>query len=200
MSEVFNQDLDPIKLLSSKNFNNIVNVIIYRLGNFNEDIKSDIRQACALAVLKSIENYDPKKNNKFWVYALTLMKEYAKNELNLHKNIVHIPYNHINKGFKKYENISYDYESLEIGNNGNIPHPIKESDRNMMIDLQNAIDSLGSPTSDIVKMRIGLKETINGKNDFTSIGQTVNMPMHKVRNIYIESKKDLEEYLKDYLI
>jgi DNA-directed RNA polymerase specialized sigma subunit len=194
-----NQNLNPDELLISKNFNDIVNVIIYRLGNFDEDIKNDIRQACALAVLKSVEKYDPEKNNKFWVYALKLMKEYARNELNLHKNIIHIPYNRINSAFKNYDNVAYSYSPLTFENGSDLPICVLESDTCTMMDLQNAIDSLESKEQDIVKMRIGLKKTNNGKNDFTSIGDTVGMPMHRARNIYIESAKKLMEYLEDYL-
>ena len=192
-------DLDPVKLLSSKNFNNIVNVIIYRFGNIRPEVKDDIRQACALAVLRSIEKYDPSKNDKFWVYAMPLMCEYAKNELNLHKNIIHIPYNRTNSGFKGYENVTYTYTGITYDNGSEIPFYSNESDKMSILDLTNAIDSLGVPTSDIVKMRIGLKETINGKNDFTSIGLSVDMPMHKVRNLFIASKDKLAKYLEDYI-
>lgn len=194
-----NKKLNPEELLVSKNFNDIVNVIIYRLGNFDDEIKKDIRQACALAVLKSVEKYDPEKNNKFWVYALKLMKEYARNELNLHKNIIHIPYNRINSAFRKYENVTYNYSPLTFDNGCEVPLCIFESDICTTMDLQNAIDSLESGERDIVKMRMGLEKTNNGKNDFTSIGETVGMPMHRARNIYIESAKKLMEYLEDYL-
>jgi len=194
-----NQKLNPDELLISKNFNDIVNVIIYRLGNFDEDIKNDIRQACAMAVLKSIEKYDPEKNNQFWVYALKLMKEYARNELNLHKNIIHIPYNRINSAFKNYENVTYNYSPLTFDNGSDLPLCVLESDMCTIMDLQNAINSLEDNEQEIVKMRIGLEKTDNGKNDFTSIGETVRMPMHKVRNIYIESTKKLMEYLKEYI-
>lgn len=191
--------LDAVKLLASKNFNDIVNVIIYRLGNFRDEIKDDIRQACSLAVLKSIEKYDASKNDNFWVYALPLMREYAKNELNLHKNTVHIPYNRINSGFKKYENVTYHYTQLTFENGAEIPFQSVESDAMSIYDLSKAIEHLGSPASDIVKMRIGLKPTINGKNDFGSIGRTVNLPMYKTRNVYNVSKEKLAKYLKDYL-
>lgn len=191
--------LDPDELLSSKNFKDIVNVIIFRLGNFDAEIKNDIRQACALAVLKSIEKYDPEKKDNFWLYAMRRMTEYARNELNLHKNIIHIPYNRINSGFKKYENVNYAYDPLTFENGSDLPISVLESDKCTMMDLQNAIDSLGDPARDIVKMRVGLKETMNGKNDFTSIGNDVDLPMHKARNIFIESQKKLAEFLKDYL-
>ena len=193
------QNLDPDELLASKNFKDIVNVIIFRLGKFDDEIKNDIRQACALAVLKSIEKYDPSKKNNFWLYAMRLMTEYARNELNLHKNIIHIPYNRINSGFKNYENVNYDYEPLTFENGSDIPIYVAESDKCIMLDLQNTIESLGDPASDVVKMRVGLKETKNGKNDFASIGDDINMPMHKVRNLFLDSKKKLAKYLKDYL-
>lgn len=193
------QNLDPDELLASKNFKDIVKVIIFRLGKFDDEIKNDIRQACTLAVLKSIEKYDPSKKNNFWLYAMKLMTEYARNELNLHKNIIHIPYNRINSGFKNYENVNYNYEPLTFENGSDIPIYVAESDKCIMMDLQNAIESLGDPASDVVKMRVGLKETKNGKNDFASIGDDINMPMHKVRSLFLDSKKKLAKYLKDYL-
>lgn len=194
------KNLDPEQLLKSKNFKDIVNVIIYQLGKFDDDIKSDIKQACALAVIKSIEKYNPEKKNNFWLYAMRLMTEYARNELNLHKNTIHIPYNRINSGFKKYENVSYAYESLTFDNGADFPlYASERADNMVMIDIKNAIESLGDPASDIVKMRVGLKKTINGKNDFTSIGDSINMPMHKARNIFLDSQKKLAKYLKAYL-
>lgn len=192
------QKLNPEELLVSKNFNDIVNVIIYRLGDFSDEIKKDIRQACALAVLKSIEKYDPDKNDKFWVFALDRMKEYAKNELNLHKNIVHIPYNRINSAFKKYENVVYTYSPITFENGSDLPLCVLESDICTMMDLQNAINSLENEERDIVRLRMGLEKTINGKNDFTSIGETIGLPMHTARNIYLKSAKKLMEYLDEY--
>ena len=196
MSET--QKLNPEELLVSKNFNDIVNVIIYRLGDFSDEIKKDIRQACALAVLKSVEKYDPSKNDKFWVFALDRMKEYAKNELNLHKNIVHIPYNRINSAFKKYENVVYTYSPITFENGSDLPLCVLDSDICTMMDLQNAINSLENEERDIVRLRMGLEKTINGKNDFTSIGETIGLPMHTARNIYIKSAKKLMEYLDEY--
>jgi len=193
------KELNPDELLCSKNFNSIVNVIIYRLGSFDDDIKADIRQACALAVLKSIEKYDPEKNDKFWVYAMQRMVEFAKNELNLHKNIIHIPYNRINSGFKNYENVSFAYSKLTFDNGCNLPLFVPDSDSCAMIDLYNAINSLEENEQAVVKMRIGITSTINGKNDFASIGKTLNMPMHKARNIFISSQKKLQEFLKEYI-
>lgn len=190
-----NNQLDINELILSKNFNNIVNVIIYRLGNVDEATKKDIKQSCALAVMRSIELYDSSKNDNFWIYAMRLMTEYARNEFNLHKNIIHIPYNRINSGFKKYENVNYTYNSLTFDNGSEIPIFSFSEDICSMIDIQNAIERLSSPEIDIVKMRIGMIKTNNGKVDFKTIGDALNIPMYKARNIYLKTQKKLMKYL-----
>jgi len=190
-------ELNIEDLLRSKNFNNIVNVIIYEFGKMQDDIKDDIRQTCAIVVLKAIEKYNPELNDNFWVYCKPFMTEYAKRELNLHRNIVHIPYNHTNGGFKNYEKIKHEYQDVYYPDGHMIPVQEKQADVCTMMDIKNAIGNLNETQNTIVKMRIGMIPTNNGKTDFTSIGETVGLPMHKARAIFIESQQLLKKYLYD---
>ena len=190
-------ELNIEDLLKSKNFNNIVNVIIYEFGKMQDDVKDDIRQTCAIVVLKAIKKYNPELNDNFWVYCKPFMTEYAKRELNLHKNIVHIPYNHTNSSFKNYEKIKHEYQDIYYNDGHIMPIHEKQNDICTMMDIKNAIESLNETQNTIVKMRIGMIPTNNGKTDFTSIGETVGFPMHKARAIFIESQQILKKYLYD---
>ena len=196
-NETTRSELNAEDLLRSKNFNNIVNVIIYELGKMQDDVKNDIRQVCAIVVVNAIKKYNPELNDNFWVYCKPFMTEYAKRELNLQMNIVHIPYNHTNGGFKNYEKIKHEYQDVYYPDGHIIPIQGKQADVCTMMDIKSAIESLNDMQNTVVKMRIGMIPTNNGKTDFTSIGETIGLPMHKARAIFIESQEILKKYLYD---
>ena len=198
-NETFNKEngLNIEELLRSKDFNNIVNVIIYEFGKMQDDIKKDIRQTCAIVVINAIKKYDSSINDNFWIYCKPFMTEYAKRELNLQRNIVHIPYNHTNGGFKNYEKIKYEYQDIFYADGHIIPIAEKPSDICSMIDINNALERLNELQNTIVKMRIGIIPTKSGKTDFTSIGESVGLPMHKARAIFIESQELIRKYIYD---
>ena len=194
-NETTRTELNIEDLLRSKNFNNIVNVIIYEFGKMQDDVKNDIRQTCAIVVLKAIKKYNPELNDNFWVYCKPFMTEYAKRELNLQKNVVHIPYNHTNSSFKNYEKIRHEYQDMYYPDGNMVALQDNQTDVCAMMDIKNAIESLNETQNTIVKMRIGIVPTNNGKTDFTSIGESVGLPMHKARAIFIESQQILKKYL-----
>ena len=49
--------------------------------------------------------------------------------------------------------------------------------------------------SKVVKMRIGILPTKNGKTDFASIGDTLGIPMHRARAKFISAQKKLKKYI-----
>ena len=190
-----NEKLTVDDLLKSKDFNNIVNVIIYEFGKMQSDIKDDIRQICSIVVVRLIEQYDPDLNDRFWSYAKPFMTEYAKRELNNQKNVVHLPYNRTNGGFKEYEKIKHKYEDLIMPDGHLMPLEYKQNDVNLMIDIKNALEKLNEMQSKVVKMRIGIIQTNNGKTDFASIGDTLGIPMHRARAKFISAQKKLKKYI-----
>jgi len=190
-----NEKLTVDDLLKSKDFNNIVNVIIYEFGKMQSDIKDDIRQICSIVVVRLIEQYDPDLNDRFWSYAKPFMTEYAKRELNNQKNVVHLPYNRTNGGFKEYEKIKHKYEDLIMPDGHLMPLEYKQNDVNLMIDIKNALEKLNEMQSKVVKMRIGIIPTNNGKTDFASIGDTLGIPMHRARAKFISAQKKLKKYI-----
>lgn len=190
-----NEKLTVDDLLKSKDFNNIVNVIIYEFGKMQSDIKDDIRQICSIVVVRLIEQYDPDLNDRFWSYAKPFMTEYAKRELNNQKNVVHLPYNRTNGGFKEYEKIKHKYEDLIMPDGHLMPLEYKQNDVHLMIDIKNALEKLNEMQSKVVKMRIGILPTNNGKTDFASIGDTLGIPMHRARAKFISAQKKLKKYI-----
>lgn len=182
-------------LLKSKDFNQIVNVIIYEFGKMQSDIKDDIRQICSIVVVRLIEQYDPDLNDRFWSYAKPFMTEYAKRELNNQKQVVHLPYNRTNGGFKEYEKVRHTYQDLTMPDGHLVPIESGGHDVPLMIDIRNALEQLNEIQSKVVKMRIGIIPTNNGKTDFASIGDTLGIPMHRARAKFISAQKKLKKYI-----
>lgn len=162
------------------------------MGIVGTSFVDDIKQVCMMAVMKSLESYNYNKCDNFWGYAYPIMQNYAKHELNLLKNTIHIPFNRISKSFKNYDNVEIYYNSID---ESNLQLESNYCEIELMLDIENVINTfLKYPDRNVVKMRIGVEKTITGKTDFDSIGKTLNLPMQKVRKIYLESQSKLKKY------
>lgn len=187
------------ELLKSSDFSRIVNHIFCKFNCFNSETQEDVRQVCRLAVLKSIERYSKEKNPNFWVFCKPLMTEYAKNEVNLQRNTVHIPYNRINAAFKEYENVTHSYTSITYDNGDDIDFGIynEEIYNDLVSDYKRLVGNLDTKTRDIVDMKFGFKETHNGKTDFISIAETVGMSLAKTKELFRKAQDYLQKNLKN---
>ena len=186
------------ELINSKDFSRILNYIFCKFNCFNTDTQNDVRQVCCIAVAKSIERYDSSKNPNFWVYCKPLMTEYAKNEINLQRNIVKIPYNRLNSGFKDYENIVHSYTGISYENGDDIDFG-QYSDRvyeELLMDYKRLVGELDSKSRDIVDMKFGFKQTHNGKTDFISISETMGISLSKTRELFKKAQDYLQKNLK----
>jgi len=187
------------RLLSSREFTNQVNQIanFFRVG-YNEDLKSDVRQVCAIAAWEAFQKYDEKKTNgNFWGYAYLRMREYAKREIFMQRNIVHIPLNHMAEN-AKYEQVAHTYDGftfLDGHENTNVVDN-STSDVSLKIDIESALTILDDETRYIFEVHAELKEGKNGKNDFGSLSKELGIPAYIIRKRFIEAKAQIAEYLK----
>lgn len=186
------------ELLKSKDFSRIVSYIFCKFNCFNEETQNDVRQVCALAVVKSMEKYDSAKNPNFWVFCKPLMTEYAKNEINLQRNVVHIPYHRLNSGFKKYDNITHSYVGItyDDGDDAEFVQFNEAIYNEVIMDYKRLVGSLDTKSRDIIDMKYGFKETHNGKTDFISISETMGMSLSKTKELFRKANEYLKENLK----
>ena len=186
------------ELIKSKDFSRILNYIFCKFNCFNADTQNDVRQVCAIAVAKSIERYDEDKNPNFWVFCKPLMTEYAKNEINLQRNIVKIPYNRLNSAFRNYENIVHSYTSITYDNGDDIDYGQHTDNRyeELLLDYKRLVGELDSNSRDIIDMKLGFKQTHNGKTDFISISETMGISLSKTRELFKKAQEYLQANLK----
>lgn len=182
-------------LMSSKEFTNIVNELtnLYRIS-YNNDIKNDIRQACAIATWESFNTFIPEKTNgNFWGYAYPRMKTYAKRESYNQKNIVHIPENRIEN--KKYEQVSLTYEDITYDDGHDKSYGV-EKDTTEKLEVNDIINLLDVESQYIFKVHSDMEKGKNGKSDFRGIGECLGRTPLYVKKRYIEAQKKLAAAIK----
>ena len=198
------EKLNIESLLSSTEFTNQVNQIANSFGvSYSNDIKNDVRQACAIAVWESLEKYDEDKVGKnFWGYAYLRMREYAKREVYNQKNLVHIPMNktsewtgwRANRGLENNE-VTHSYEGLTWEDGHNKPFEAATNDVDLALDTESALKMLDDETRYIVEVHSEIREGRSGKSDFGTLSEELGIPVCAVRKRFNAAKEQLAAYL-----
>lgn len=183
------------RLIASQEFTNQVNQIAntFRVG-YNEELKNDVRQACALAAWEAYQMYDSTKTNgNFWGYAYLRMREYAKREVFNQRNIVHIPMNHIADN-RNYTKVTHSYEGL-VWEDGHDKFGTDDNNIDVRMDIAAALNQLDEETRYIFEVHAELRKGHSGKSDFNTIAEELGIPAHVVRKRFITTKEQLAMYL-----
>lgn len=179
------------RLIASREFTNQVNQIAntFRVG-YNEELKNDVRQACAIAAWEAYQMYDnTKTNGNFWGYAYLRMREYAKREVFNQRNIVHIPMNRIADN-RDYSQVTHSYESL-AWEDGHDKFGTDDNNADIRMDIAAALNQLDEETRYIFEVHAELREGRSGKSDFNTIAEELGIPAHAVRKRFIAAKEQL---------
>lgn len=183
------------RLIASQEFTNQVNQIAntFRVG-YNEELKNDVRQACALAAWEAYQMYDSTKTNgNFWGYAYLRMREYAKREVFNQRNIVHIPLNHIADN-RNYSKVTHSYEGL-TWEDGHDKFGKDDNNVDIRMDIAVALNQLDEETRYIFEVHAEIKKGRSDKSDFNTIAEELGIPAYVVRKIFIAAKEQLAKYL-----
>ena len=191
-------------LLSSKEFTNQVNQIanLFNVG-YNEDIKDDVRQACAIAAWVALQKYDAvKTNGNFWGYAYLRMREYAKREVYKQRNVVHIPMNRTTEWAGCYAKkgvedsvVVHTYESLTWDDGHDKMFDTVSNDIATAMDIETALATLDEETRYIFEVHAELKEGYSGKSDYTTLSKELGIPTYVVRQRFNAARTALAELL-----
>jgi len=184
-------------LINSREFTNLVNQITNSYGvAYNDDIKNDVRQACAIAAWEAYQKYDPAKvGNNFWGYAYLRMRTYAKREIHEQKNIVHIPLNRTREDYS-YEKVNHSYEDLSWEDGHSKPFESETNNVALGIDIEAALSILDEETRYIFEVHSELRKGNSDKSDFNTIAEELGIPVSIVRKRFNTAKEQIASFLR----
>ena len=202
------KNLQPSVLLASDEFKKNSEHIIRRLNiPYNCETANDLRQEMAIAVMESLNTYNPDKIGKnFWGHANLWMNSRAKKFLQTYGTLVRLPINR--QGGAHWEKMGYEAETITVTYFENWEY--SDSDKRLsdneiqargiyssitLKELYNAICSeLTENEKYVILVKLGWTCTKNRKSDFKSISDDLGIKTATARTLYAKAKQKLISY------